>query len=129
MPRRLQTDRAGADHEQPLGHLGERQCLGGGDDALAVERKSGELDRGAACRDEDAPALERAGIGVRHLDLAGTGDPSRAVHVIDAVLLEQPYDPLGEHEDDAVLAAHHLGEIELHARHLDPVRTQAAAGL
>ncbi len=65
----LQADVAGADHDQVLWHLVERQRLGRGDDVSTIERQGRQTDRLAAGGQADGPGLQGQGW------ILGQGDP------------------------------------------------------
>ena len=111
----LEPDHAGADHQQPLRHLVERDRLIRGDDALAVDVDALELRHIGAGGDDDVLGLQRLrlAVGALDLDLARRGDAAGAVHRIDLVLLEQVIDALDVAVDALVLELHQRGEIEL----------------
>ena len=69
----LEPDHAGADHEQVLRHLVERERAGRGHDALLVDLDAREPRHVGAGGDDDVLGLQRLrlAVGAFHLDLAG----------------------------------------------------------
>ena len=92
----LEPDDAGADHQQPLRHLVERQRAGRGDDALLVDLDAVEPRHVGAGGDDDGLRLQHLRLAVLafDLDLAGRGDAAGAVEGLDLVLAEQEIDAL-----------------------------------
>ena len=114
----LQPDHARADHQQPLGHLGQRQRAGGGHDRLLVDVDAGQLGHVRAGGDDDALGLQPLLVAVveRHAHPAGAEDGGGAVHGVDLVLLEQVGDAVDVAFDALVLERQHLRQIELRGR-------------
>ena len=117
----LEPDHAGADHEQLLRHLVERERAGRRHDALLVDLDALQPRDIRAGRDDDVLRLDRLRLAVRalHLDLAGRRDAAVADEGIDLVLLEQERDALDVAVDALVLEFHHRRQIELRRWHLD----------
>ena len=114
----LESDIAGADHDQALGNRLKRQGLGRGDDAPA-ERQRGHGRRHRAGRQHDVlgPDDLRTGVG---LDPAGLAVDHHgvALHDLDPVPLQQRADAAREAADDAVLPVDRAREVD--GRTLDP---------
>ena len=112
----LQPDHAGADDEQLLRHLVERQRAGRGHDALLVDLDAAQPRDVRAGGDDDRLGLERLRLAVGApvtSTLPGADDAAGAVEGVDLVLLEQEVDALDVAVDARVLERHHRGEIEL----------------
>jgi hypothetical protein len=126
----LQPDDAGADHEQPLRHLRQRQRAGGGDDRLFVDVDAGQRRHVGAGGNDHGLGLERLLLAVDEgdLDLARAGNAGRAVEVVHLVLAQQERHPVDVALHALVLEGHHLAEVELRLD-LDPHVAQAVARL
>ncbi len=126
----LQADHAGADHQQPLGHLRQHQRAGRGDHRALVDDDRGQFRRVRAGGDDDALALDPLLVAVveGHADLAGAQDGGGAVQRVDLVLLEQEGDTVDVAFDALVLEGQHAREIEP-GRHLDAHGGKAVARL
>ena len=125
----LQADDAGADDDQALGDLRQRQGAGGVDDALLVDGHARQRGRLGAGGDDDVLGFQggdRAVLG-GDLDLARAGDLARALDPLDLVLLEQELDALGQGGHRVGLLLHHLHEVQL-GLHLDAEGGEFAAG-
>ena len=107
----LKADIAGADDEQALGHFRQRQRAGGGNDARLVDVDAGNAGDLRAGGDDDLLGLDNVLFAVDEgdLDLAWAEDTSRAVEMIDLVLLEQEIDALDIALDGFVLETQHGG--------------------
>ena len=77
----LEPDHAGADHQQMLRHLRQRQRAGRGDDALLVDLDARQPRDVGAGGDDDGFGLERLRLAVGALTstLPARGDARRAV--------------------------------------------------
>ena len=94
----LEADDAGADHDQALGHLGELERAGRGDDLLLVDRDAGQRRHFRARGDQDVLGRQRVldrAVVAQHRDRARLVDAAGALERGDLVLPEQEGDALG----------------------------------
>ncbi len=127
----LEANDAGANDDQLLRRLGERQRAGRGDDDFLVDLDAGQARHVGAGGDDDGLGFERLflAVGVLDHDLAGRGDAPFPDDPVDLVLLEQEGDAGDVRCDGLVLVLHHRGEVELGLSNDDAERRQAVAGL
>ena len=110
----LEPDHAGADDQQFLRHLFERQRAGRRHDALLVDLDALQPRDVRAGGDHDVPGLDRLRLAVGgHLDLAGAKNFAGAFQDVDLVLLHQEVDALDVAVDALLLEIHHRRQIEL----------------
>jgi hypothetical protein len=119
--RHLEADDAAANDRHLLGHLLQGDGTRARNDALLVNLEAGERRRLAACRDENVLADHARLAAVVELDLDRVLvlEGARALDVLDAVLLEQELDALGQAVDRLVLGLHQLLEVQLDVADLD----------
>lgn len=117
----LETNDTTTDDEHLLGDLLEGNSASAADDAFLVDLKAGEGGDLGASGDKDVLALDGGLAAVVELDVDGVliGERAGALDVLDAVLLEEELDTLGETVDRLVLGLHELGEVELDIADLD----------
>ncbi len=125
----FQTDHAGTDDGQTLGHFGEVQRADVVHDVLAVELGERQLDRIRTGGDDDVGALELHFAAVMLLDLDHVARQQLAEAVVggDLVGLEQLRDAAGELLHDGVLAADHLAHVHLGVVEADAVLVEDVA--
>ena len=123
----LQADIAGADDNQLLRHLRQRQRAGRADNPRLVDLDAGKAGSMAPGGDQDPLGGIVSGVGpVGERDLASTVYPGMALKPRDLVLLEQEIDPAGQAADDLVLALHHPCQVKLDISNRDAQRGQSA---
>ena len=117
----LETNDTTTDDEHLLGDLLEGNGASAADDALLVDLETGEGGDLGTSGDKDVLALDGGLTAVVELDVDGVliGERAGALDVLDAVLLEEELDTLGEAADGLVLGLHELGEVELDIADLD----------
>src|SRR5262245_1662306 len=126
----LEADHAGADDEQALRHLAERDGGIRRHDPFFVDVDAFEPRHvGSGGNDDVAGFQDLRGAVALHLDLSRGDDAAGAMHGIDLVLLEQELDPFDVALDAGVLELHQAIEIELRGFYLDPHAAEAVTGL
>src|SRR5690606_17046363 len=122
----LQTDHAGTDHTQALGHGGELQRAGGIDNDLLVNRSRGNLHRTRARGEDDVLRSQHfaAAVGLGNFDLL-TGQQLAVAFIYGhTISLEQPGNTAGQVLDDLILAANHRRHVHLHLAGADAVHAE-----
>ena len=116
----LDSDGAGAEHDEALGDLGVLQQLIGGDDALAVHLQSGNEPRRGAGSEDDVLRLDHliAGGAAGDGNAARTREARVAMHAVHLVLAEEELDAFRALRDDRFLVLDHIGHLEFDARDL-----------
>ncbi|MNH00220.1 hypothetical protein D3C79_594070 [compost metagenome] len=111
----LKADHAGADDDQVLGHLWQRQRAGRVDDALVVDGHARQGRRFGAGGNDNVLGLQCGFATVLSLDhdLADAIQAAPALDPVDLVLAEQVLDALGQAGHALVLLFHHLGEVQV----------------
>ena len=117
----LKTNDTTTDDEHLLGDLLEGNGAGAADDALLVDLETGEGGDLGTSGNKDVLALDGGLAAVVELNVDGVliGERAGALDVLDAVLLEEELNALGEAADGLVLGLHKLGEVELDIADLD----------
>lgn len=117
----LQTNDTTTNDNHLLGHLLEGEGSGAGDDTLLVELEAGEGGGLATGGDEDVLAADAGLATLVEIDVDGVliGKGTSSLDILDAVLLEQELDTLGETIDGGLLRLHHVLEVELDIADLD----------
>jgi hypothetical protein len=117
----LETDDAGAHHQQLARHLVQGQRAGGRHHALLVDLDALEFCDVGAGGDDDVLRLQRfrLAVGGLHFDLAGTEHFARPLIGIDLVLLEQEGHTLGVAVDRLVLEIQQRRQVEIGLADLD----------
>lgn len=117
----LQTDDTTTNDNHLLGDLLELEGTSAGDDSLLVDVQAGEGGRLRASGNEDVLSAEGLLTTLVEVDLDGVGvnQGTGTLDVVNAVLLEQKLDTLGEAVDGGVLGGHHLLEVELDITNLN----------
>lgn len=110
----LQTNDTTTNNNHLLRNLLELQSTSAGDDSLLVDVQAGEGSRLRASGNEDVLSAEGLLTTLVKVDLDGVGvnQGTSTLDVIDAVLLQEVLDTLGEAIDGSVLSGHHLLKIE-----------------
>lgn len=117
----LKTNDTTTNDGHGLGDLLEGDGTGAGDDALLVNLKTGEGGGLGTGGDEDVLAAN-AGLAALvevDLDLVLVDERAGALDVLDAVLLEEELDTLGQAGDGSLLGLHEVGQVELDIADLD----------
>ena len=119
----LEADRAGADHDQFLWSLGERQRFGAADDCFAVKFRERQFHRRAAGGNDDIFCLDllRLAIGGFDRNFSRRGDRAQSFEDRHLVRLHQRAHAAVECLHDLVLALLHLREIGARAVDHDAV--------
>lgn len=117
----LETNDTTTDDEHLLGDLLKSNGASAADDALLVDLEAGEGGDLGASGDKDVLALDGGLAAVVELDVDGVliGESAGALDVLDAVLLEEELNTLGETADGLLLGLHELGKVELDIADLD----------
>ena len=111
----LQTDDTAANDDHLLGNLLEGQSTSTGDDTLLIDLEAGERGGLATGSNEDilaGKALLAAVVQV-DLDLVFVDEGTGALDVLDAVLLKEEFDTLGQAGNGGILGLHHILQVEL----------------
>src|SRR5690606_3825103 len=127
----LQTDHAGTDHTQALGHGGELQRAGGIDNDLLVNRSRGNLHRTRARGEDDVLRSQHfaAAVGLGNFDLL-TGQQLAVAFIYGhTISLEQPGNTAGQGLVELILAANHRRHVHLHLAGADAVHAEGILGL
>ena len=111
----LKTDDTTTDDGHLLGDLSERESTSASNDALLVNVQAGEAGGFGASGDDDVLSAQGLLTTLVEGDLNGVGINKRTgtLDVVNAVLLEQELNTLGQTVNRGVLGLHHLGEVEL----------------
>lgn len=117
----LKTNDTTTNHNHLIRDLLELESTGAGDNSLLVDVQAGEGSRFAASGNEDVfPAQDLLTPIVEvDLDSVRVGQGTGTLDVIDAVLLEQELNTLGQSIHRGVLGLHHLLQVELDLANLD----------
>lgn len=117
----LEANDAATNDDHLLGDLLQGDGTGAADDALLVNLKAGERGGLGAGGDEDVLADDArlAAVVELDLDLVLVDEGAGALEVLDAVLLEEELDTLGEAGDGGVLGLHQVGQVQLDVVDLD----------
>jgi hypothetical protein len=117
----LKTDDATTDDGHLLGDLSESQSTSAGDDALLVNVQAREAGSFGAGGNDDVLSAQGLLTTLVERDLNGVGINKRTgtLDVVDAVLLEQELNTLGQTVNRCILRLHHLGKVELDIADLD----------
>lgn len=117
----LEANDTATNDDKLLRDLLQGDGAGAGDDALLVDLQAGKRCGLGASGDEDVLADDArlAAVVELDLDLVLVDEGALALEVLDAVLLEEKLDALGEAGDGGVLGLHQLGEVQLDVVDLD----------
>lgn len=117
----LETDDTTTDDNHLLGDLGEGESTSTGDDALLIDSQAGEVGGLGTSGDQDVLSAQGLLTTVVEGNVDGVGIDKRTgtLDVVNAVLLEEELNTLGETLDGGVLGLEHLGEVELHIANFD----------
>ena len=129
----LESDHAGADHAERLGHRWNAQSAVVRQHRRLVERGAGQRARARTRRDDDLLAGQRLRLRAGDVDLVAALDRLReraaSVEERDLVLLEEIEDAVVVLLDDGVLATQHLLDVDAEIRQPDAVIREVMAGL
>lgn len=117
----LQTNDTTTNDNHLLRNLLELQSTSAGDYSLLVDVEAREGSRLRASGNEDVLSAEGLLTTLVKVDLDGVGvnQGTGTLDVVDAVLLEEELDTLGEAIDGGVLGGHHLLKVELDITNLN----------
>ena len=117
----LQTNNTTTNDNHLLGDLLESKSAGASDDALLINLQAGERGGLGTGGNEDVLATHGLLTTLQQVDLDGVGvdEGASTLDVVDAVLLQQELNTLGQTIDGRVLGLHHLGQVQLHIADLD----------
>lgn len=121
MTNHLETDDTTTNDNHLLGDLLEGESTSAGDDALLINVQAGEGSGLGASGNQNVLATDGLLTTVKQVDLDSVGidEGTGTLDVVNAVLLEQELNTLGETLDGLVLGLEHLGEVELDIADLD----------
>lgn len=117
----LEANDTATNDDELLGDLLQGDGAGAADDALLVDLQAGKGGGLGAGGDEDVLAdhARLAAVVELDLDLVLVDEGAGALEVLDAVLLEEELDALGEAGDGGVLGLHQVGQVQLDVVDLD----------
>lgn len=117
----LETDNTTTNDNHLLGDLSEGKSTSAGNDALLVDVQTGEGGGLGTGGNQDVLAADGLLATLVEVDLNGVGINERTgtLDVVDAVLLQQELNTLGQTINGLVLGLHHLGEVELDITNFD----------
>lgn len=117
----LETNDTTTDDNHLLGNLGESESTSAGDDALLVNGEAGEVSGFGTSGDNDVLGAESllTTIVEGNVDSVSVNKRAGTLNVVNAVLLEEELNTLGETLDGGVLGLQHLGEVELDIANFD----------
>lgn len=120
------------DHHQMLRHLLKGQSADIVYDHLVIDGDAGDLSHFAAGRQKDVLAFDHAGVLAGDFNLlqpvgSGSQQPATPLDPAHLVLFEQKSDTAGKIADDAFLARHHFGQVQLGRGNFDAVHVEFIA--
>lgn len=117
----LKTNNTTTNDNHLLRHLSEGKSTGAGNNALLIDVETGEGSGLGAGSNQDVLAADGLLATLVQGDLNSVGINKRTgtLNVVDAVLLQQELDTLGQTVNGLILGLHHLVQVELDIANFD----------